>query len=182
MGVIEIILVAFVAGLLLGGGFFSWLWLRERKRVRKDDLTGLPNYRAFLEQLRVEQQKMRSDNHSIGIALADIDDFRKLNAHGYARGDRVLKGFAERLSKETSGIAYCARYRLGDEFILLFHARAYDQVKTILQAINSSNYGGELIGFSYGMVIFSDPSLTDEQMIADLQVLLAESKTSRKKG
>lgn len=57
-----------------------------------DELTGLPNRRAFLEALEREYAHACRYNHPTSLAYIDIDHFKRINdKFGHAAGDAVLK-------------------------------------------------------------------------------------------
>jgi len=54
------------------------------------------------------------------MALIDIDNFRAFNEDSYALGDAVLKEFSAFITKVIPENAFFARFRFGDEFIIIF--------------------------------------------------------------
>ena len=98
---------------------------REAERARADNvarhdpLTGLPNRRAFEQQLR-----RSGDAGEDGRVLAalDLDRFKPVNdLHGHAAGDRVLHQAGRRLTETLGDTAFVARLG-GDEFAVFFDA------------------------------------------------------------
>ena len=86
-----------------------------------DDLTGLLNRRAFMDQLRA----LWPNRDKICIAFVDLDHFKPLNdQYGHAVGDQVLCKVAERINSSPS-VAASARLG-GDEFAVLFNNEACD--------------------------------------------------------
>lgn len=85
----------------------------------RDSLTGLFNRRYMEETLEREVSRAIQRHHSLGIIMADVDHFKKINdTFGHAVGDDVLCDVADILgnSVRTSDVA-C---RLGgDEFVLI---------------------------------------------------------------
>jgi diguanylate cyclase len=80
-----------------------------------DDLTGLPNRRAFDEYLTDAFARQGS----LAVMLIDLDHFKEINdSHGHDSGDQVLRAVARRI---PSALAEgCTTARLGgDEFALL---------------------------------------------------------------
>jgi diguanylate cyclase (GGDEF)-like protein len=175
---VVVVILAFLAGLLLGGLVFMGLWVRERNRGFRDDLTGLPNYRGFLHKLKkVESRGQTRDG--CGIALIDIDHFRRFNELGYQHGDEVLMRFAAQLQEATIGLGYCARYRLGDEFVILFPAPELEKLTQVLQKMNILNAGPSAFSFSFGIKTFTGIALSPDQMLEEVQLLLLHNKQQR---
>jgi diguanylate cyclase (GGDEF)-like protein len=66
--------------------------------ARTDELTGLPNRRAFGERLSGEVARARRAGSPLGLAILDLDGFKGVNdRHGHATGDRVLCAVADAL-------------------------------------------------------------------------------------
>ena len=81
-----------------------------------DSLTGLPNRFSLLEDIK---------NIKDGsLIIMNIDDFKEINDYfGHETGDKILKGFANRL-RNLIKTKYPKIYRLsGDEFALLFNKK-----------------------------------------------------------
>lgn len=167
------LLIPFFALLLLVGAvIFFFLWRYERRRALRDELTGLANYRAFLNKAQ-QYQRIGS---GMGIALTDMNDFRRYNEKGYLHGDLILKSFAQQLQSATAGYAFCARYRLGDEFVVLFKSNDFDIVSEQLRSLCKPDLDTHRLLFSYGISSFSDPALTIEQMLDKVHGLLLVNK------
>jgi diguanylate cyclase (GGDEF)-like protein len=85
-----------------------------------DKMTGLKNYRAFIDRFELELGRSRRSKKPLGIVILDIDHFKKFNdTHGHQQGDKVLKVVAEVLSSSTRETDFVARYG-GEEFVFLF--------------------------------------------------------------
>jgi two-component system, cell cycle response regulator len=82
-----------------------------------DVLTGLWNRRAIMEFLDREIAHARRKKTSLGILLADLDQFKRINdSYGHVAGDVILREVAERLRshlRQYDGIG-----RIGGEEIL----------------------------------------------------------------
>lgn len=88
--------------------------LESRRLSLVDDLTGLPNRRAFFEA--VEQH---ADRDGIAVMLLDLNGFKAVNdTYGHALGDRLLQDSARRLEAVLPEHASLARLG-GDEFVVL---------------------------------------------------------------
>jgi cyclic di-GMP phosphodiesterase len=85
--------------------------------ARRDALTGLPNRRAFEEQL--DELLADPERRPFGLVFLDLDGFKRINdAHGHSAGDDVLREVARVVARETR--AEEEVYRLGgDELAVL---------------------------------------------------------------
>jgi len=85
-----------------------------------DALTGIANRRGFEEHLRREWRRALRNKTSIGLAMIDIDEFKKYNdGYGHAAGDRCLARVASTLEHGLrEGADVVARYG-GEEFVLI---------------------------------------------------------------
>ena len=64
------------------------------REARVDSLTGVYNYRYFVEKLTSEFEAARGDN--LALIYIDLDDFKLYNQlYGSAEGDRVLRSIAD---------------------------------------------------------------------------------------
>jgi diguanylate cyclase (GGDEF)-like protein len=92
---------------------------RAQDEAATDPLTKLANRGAFDRTLsRWIEEHSKSDRPFV-LALADIDDFKRINDnHGHPVGDRVLVGAAQFLSESIRPTDFAARYG-GEEFALL---------------------------------------------------------------
>lgn len=85
-----------------------------------DDLTLIPNRKAFHQQLQDNFQLWQRNSHyDFALILIDLDDFKRINDQfGHEIGDQLLAEVAYRLMKCSCCGAYV--YRLGgDEFCIL---------------------------------------------------------------
>ncbi len=99
-----------------------------------DDLTGLPNRRAFVARLRALIDA--PEQPRFAVALFDIDHFKRINdEHGHGGGDEALRACASIFARRLPEGAFVARIG-GEEFgVLLPNAspaesrRAADQLR-----------------------------------------------------
>jgi len=88
-------------------------------RADHDDLTGLRNRGAVIEQLESELARAQRNNTALSIAILDIDFFKRVNdTYGHHVGDRVLREFADRLRDTFRPYDTVGRYG-GEEFIVV---------------------------------------------------------------
>lgn len=118
-----------LAGALAGAaltGAVVGAWLARSRRalhtaahqLLHDPLTGLPNRRAFGDQLEVALRR----GTAVAVAMLDLDRFKAVNDHhGHHIGDQVLCQVADRLRALPAPVRLAARLQ-GDEFLLLTEA------------------------------------------------------------
>jgi len=93
---------------------------REREAARTDELTGLPNRRAFLEAVAVEVGRIGRYGGAVTVACLDLDGFKAVNDRdGHAAGDRLLARVGTEIRAGLRSTDLLARVG-GDEFYLLF--------------------------------------------------------------
>jgi diguanylate cyclase (GGDEF)-like protein len=123
----EIILaLAEVAGLVAVG--VGIVLLVRRLRVshdalwalaRRDELTGVGNYRALHERLAAEIARHQRHGREFALVLIDLDGFKEVNErHGHLEGDRLLAEIGSSLRKEVRGEDSVFRQG-GDEFAVI---------------------------------------------------------------
>ena len=84
-----------------------------------DDLTGLPNRRAFDVRFGNRVRDLQRLGGTLGLVLLDLDNFKAINdTHGHPQGDVVLREAARVLRETSREIDHTARYG-GEEFALL---------------------------------------------------------------
>ncbi len=90
-----------------------------RRAATTDELTGLPNRRAFLHMLDVELARSTRSGAPLALALIDLDHFKSINDRfGHAGGDEVLRRFAQ-VARETIRTADVIGRIGGEEFAVL---------------------------------------------------------------
>jgi diguanylate cyclase (GGDEF)-like protein/PAS domain S-box-containing protein len=89
------------------------------RRSRVDALTGVFNRGHFTEALAGELDRAARAGASVGLLIADIDHFKRVNdTYGHLVGDRVLAEIAQRLATTVRRYDTLARFG-GEEFVVL---------------------------------------------------------------
>ncbi|GAB4360042.1 MAG: hypothetical protein Kow0060_14980 [Methylohalobius crimeensis] len=84
-----------------------------------DELTGLPNRRAFLRRLEEEIVRVQRHPEPLTLAIIDLDHFKQINdRYGHQVGDEVLKAYAQHALSVFRRHDHVARFG-GEEFIVL---------------------------------------------------------------
>jgi len=95
----------------------------ELTRVRllslTDELTGLPNRRAFMRRLEDEVARVQRYGFPLSFVLIDMDHFKAVNdEYGHAAGDEVLRVYSKNVLSIFRHHDMVARYG-GEEFAVL---------------------------------------------------------------
>ncbi len=111
----------------------------ELSRVHRlsltDELTQLPNRRAFLMRLDDEISRALRFDYPMAIALIDIDNFKPINdTYGHAAGDTILQHFAQNMNIIFRYHDMPTRYG-GEEFAVLFPNTSIDGVLSALNKL-----------------------------------------------
>ena len=108
---------------------------RISELATRDELTGLPNRRAILDQLATETARHARKKLPLAVALIDLDHFKRINdEHGHAGGDQVLRGFAHRIESELRGGDVMARWG-GEEFLLMLPDTSIEAAQQCLERL-----------------------------------------------
>lgn len=92
---------------------------RVRELAVTDELTGLPNRRAWNTELPRAIERVRRTGGPLTVAVLDLDHFKSFNdAYGHPAGDRLLKEATAAWQAELRSADHLARYG-GEEFVLL---------------------------------------------------------------
>jgi diguanylate cyclase (GGDEF)-like protein len=118
---------------------------REARSSGMDDLTNLPNRRAFTEAAAAELVRARRSRRPLAVALVDIDDFKEVNdTYGHSTGDGVLRGVADVLREHFREIDLPTRLG-GDEFAVLLpdtdRAGAREAAERFVVALAEHEFG-----------------------------------------
>lgn len=92
---------------------------RLRAESLSDSLTGVPNRRAWDEELAERVAAAQGTGRPLCLAVVDLDHFKQVNdGWGHAAGDRLLQAAADALRQSLRQDDFVARLG-GDEFGLL---------------------------------------------------------------
>jgi len=157
------------------------------KLLRKDNLTGLANRRAFEEFLVKIYSLARRNSFPLSLIMFDLDDFKKINdIYGHQIGDEVLKSIGELLDGNTRQGDMAARVG-GDEFYILqpntLHKEAVAYVERLKVEIDELNIPEVLdkITASFGVVeLRENESIYEFMLRVDKEMYCAKMKNNIK--
>ena len=90
-----------------------------RGRATRDSLTGLLNHAAIHEALDHELERSSREGKSLGVVMADLDHFKRINdTHGHPVGDAVLRETTRCFRSMLRPYDSLGRYG-GEEFLIV---------------------------------------------------------------
>jgi diguanylate cyclase (GGDEF)-like protein len=115
--------------------------IRERDAMHRksmlDSLTHLWNRAAILEVLGRELARGRRTGEPVGVLMADVDHFKRVNdTHGHLAGDAALQEIARRLRASVRPYDAIGRYG-GEEFLIVLSSCGTDAASRIGEKIRS---------------------------------------------
>lgn len=131
-----------------------------QETARTDDLTGLPNRRAWEEELPRELARATRDSRPVCVAMLDLDRFKRFNDdRGHQAGDRLLKQSAAAWLSKLRTSDMLARYG-GEEFALLLPGCTSDDARLIVQRLRAAMPDGETV--SVGLACWDETETAEE--------------------
>ena len=116
-----------------------------QETARTDDLTGLPNRRAWEVELPRELARAARDSRPVCVAMLDLDSFKRFNDdRGHQAGDRLLKQAAAAWTSQLRTSDMLARYG-GEEFSLLLPGCTLEDAQLFVQRLRSAMPDGETV-------------------------------------
>jgi diguanylate cyclase (GGDEF)-like protein len=99
--------------------------------ARRDELTGVGNYRSLHERLAAEIARHRRHSREFALILLDLDGFKAVNERlGHLKGDRLLAEIGVALSDEVRAEDSVFRQG-GDEFAVIVPEASAEEVEEV---------------------------------------------------
>ncbi len=163
-----------------------------------DSLTGLPNRLMFKDYLKRATAEARRNSQELSILFLDLDNFKRINdTLGHIVGDKLLEGFADRLSaclRETDVISHSladmndsVMARLaGDEFTILLprttgSADAQKVARRVLELMAEPfiiNKQELYISTSIGIALFPNDGINADDLMKNADIAMYHAKKS----
>jgi diguanylate cyclase (GGDEF)-like protein len=168
----------------------AYLHETVQRQAVTDELTGLFNLRHFHETLDSEIERSRRYSSEVGLAMLDIDDFKRINdTYGHQQGDIVLLEVARALRELSRDIDEPARYG-GEEMAVILPQTDVAGAGLLAERMRSAIAGlriqrldgdGELhVTASFGVASLPQTAADKSSLIAAADAALYRAKRSGK--
>jgi len=163
---------------------------RVSEQAVTDELTGLPNNRAFRETIDREASRAERFGHELSLIILDVDNFKSVNdTHGHLQGDEVLRVIGRLLLDEPRAIDEPARYG-GEEFVVALPETGTDGAVELAERIRERLEAEEIplldgsgplrVTASFGTATMPVSAATVRQLFVAADEALYEAKRSGK--
>ncbi len=179
---IPFFLVAYVTSLLAADMSFARVFAERLSET--DDLTGLPNMRAFSVAIRRERARSDRDERPFSVMMIDADNLKDINdKHGHETGNQLINQMVEAIRRTLRSSDFMARYG-GDEFVMLLPGtdskRTAEAAERIRIAIANMSFDadGEKVGttVSIGHATYPDVAEDVEELLLRADQAMYQSK------
>lgn len=152
------------------------LLARLERVARTDELTGLPNRRAWEETLPREMARAAREQWPLCVAMLDVDGLKRVNdTYGHHAGDQLLKQNAAAWNSTMRQVDMLARYG-GDEFAAIFTGCDLDDAQRIVERLTDATPDSHT--FSVGVAEW-DGVKSAQELVAQADGILYTAKNQR---
>jgi diguanylate cyclase (GGDEF)-like protein len=132
-------------------------------------MSGLYNYRYFMQSLETEYARAVRYNHLLGLMMIDIDHFKSINdSYGHQCGDSVIKEVSLLIKQYVRTTDIVARYG-GDEMAVILPETSKksaldvaDKLKRAVECFNFNWCGKSVnVRISLGLAIAPNPAFKE---------------------
>lgn len=153
-----------------------------KERARTDDLTALPNFRAFREHIDEEIQRAIRYGERFGVLVLDLDHFKQYNDRfGHLAGNDALQRVADTIRVTVRAVDFPARYG-GEEFAVIVPladaaslARIAERIRANIAALPAP-VNGAAITISIGGAMHPEDGITADALFHVADERLYEAK------
>ena len=138
--------------------------------ARRDELTGVGNYRALQERLAEEIGRHGRRSREFALVLLDLDGFKQVNErYGHLRGDRLLAQVGAIL-RETVRAEDAVFRQGGDEFAVIVPEAGGEEAEKVAarlrERIRECEHDDELpISATTGLAVFPADATEAEELL-----------------
>lgn len=151
-------------------------------RARTDDLTNLPNFRAFRERIDLEIARAARYKERFGVLILDLDRFKQYNDRfGHLAGNDALQRVAQVIRETVRAVDFPARYG-GEEFAVIVPladsgalAHVAERIRSSVETLPALSAGAPMT-ISIGAAIFGEDGASAEALFHAADGRLYEAK------
>ncbi len=133
-----------------------------KAHARTDELTNLPNFRAFRERIDLEIERASRYPEQFGVLILDLDRFKKYNdTYGHLAGNEALQRVARVIREAVRTVDFPARYG-GEEFAVIVPQIDVTALSAIAERVRENveampaPAGGAPVTVSIGAAMYPD--------------------------
>jgi diguanylate cyclase (GGDEF)-like protein len=146
-----------------------------------DPVTQLPNNMAAQREMKRAIQQSQRNNDMFSILFIDGDNLRLYNDISYSAGDDMLRQLAQLLSQHLRPGDFIARWRVGDEFLVLLPATAKKDAYVVAERLRSqvettSKVWKIPVTISIGISTYPSNGTTIEELLLSVEKAAKYSK------
>jgi diguanylate cyclase (GGDEF)-like protein len=150
-----------------------------------DPVTQLPNSIAAEREMKRAIQQSQRTNEEFSLLFIDGDNLRLYNDISYSAGDDMLKRLAELLLSHLRPGDFIARWRVGDEFLVLLPATTRDGAFGVAERLRfeveaQSKLWEIPITISIGIATYPPHGATGEELLLAVEKAAKYSKDNGK--
>lgn len=141
-----------------------------------DQLTGIPNRRAFDEWLAENFDDIKQSGQPLTIAIIDIDHFKRINdGWSHIIGDRVICVIANILQNYCENNDNQVSRWGGEEFTLLLPNKTAEQAVEICEQLRLAIQNYNFSSIAGGLTVTASFGIADSRLVAKYDRLLAQA-------
>jgi diguanylate cyclase (GGDEF)-like protein len=147
----------------------------------RDPVTQLPNSLSAEHEMKRAIQQSQRDHDPFSILFIDGDNLRLYNDISYSAGDNMLRRLATLLTNKLRTGDFIARWRVGDEFLVLLPQANGDAALIVAErlrsAVEMTSRQWELpVTISIGVAVYPSNGKTVEELLVAVEKAAKHSK------
>jgi diguanylate cyclase (GGDEF)-like protein len=152
------------------------------RRARTDELTLLPNFRAFRERIAAEIDRASRYDEIFGVLVFDLDHFKQYNdRHGHLAGNEALRAVAGAIRAGLRSVDFPSRYG-GEEFAAILPQVDAESLMVVAERIRnavealSATGGSSALTISIGGALYPEDGIDAESLFKTADRRLYDAK------
>ncbi len=158
---------------------------KSHRLAYTDSISGLPNMHAAKYELETTFNQVESTGEPFVILLIDGDNLSRYNKAGYLAGDEMIERLGKALESELRPVDFIARWRTGDEFLVLLREASLEGALPIAERLREvvcdvSQEWIFPITISLGVAGYPEQGRTPSELLQQAERALDQAKNSGK--